>query len=139
MIALDTNIILHYLVSSQPDHLRAKKFFDENKEPLATTSTNIAETIRLLTHPRVFPKPLNLASAVDYIISFIDAKNIAILETPQSWWLDLKPLLVHNPSLKGNEIFDAKMALCLKYNGIKKICTLDADFAKYPFLSIVRI
>jgi len=33
----------------------------------------------------------------------------------------------------------ARIALCLRYHGIREICTLDADFSKYPFLKVVAI
>lgn len=139
MIGIDTNILIHFLVKSQKEHPRAKNWFAKNKDPLATTATNIAEGLRLLTHPRVFPSPLTLAEAVDLIHEFIEKFGITILEESESWWLDLKELLKALPSLRGNEIFDARIALALRHNGIKEFCTLDADFAKYSFLKVIPI
>lgn len=41
------------------------------------------------------------------------------------------------PGLKGNEVFDARIALILQKHNVKRICTRDADFKKYPFLKVV--
>ena len=139
MIAIDTNVILHLLVSSQKEHPRAKAWLSGNKDRPAVTGTNIAEVLRLLTHPRVFPSPLLLNQAVDLVTEFVDQYEIVILDENEKWWKELKDLLKVNPALKGNEVFDARIALCLRYHGIRQICTLDADFAKYPFLRIVTI
>ena len=139
MIALDTNIILHLLVRSQKEHERARQWLTGVKAPLATTGTNIAEGLRLLTHPRVFPSPLTLADAVGLLENFLNEFQVLTLEEKEDWWLDLRELLRAIPTLRGNEVFDARIALCLRYNGIKKLCTMDANFQKYPFLEIVRI
>lgn len=139
MIALDTNILISLLVQSQPEHSRAREWVLAVSEPLATTSTNLAELFRLLTHPRVFPSPLSLSKAIDLVQEFIEQFEVKILDESEDWWLKLKELLKWIPSLSGNEIFDARIALCLRAHGVKEICTLDADFAKYPFLKIVKI
>ncbi|MBI4373824.1 MAG: PIN domain-containing protein [Deltaproteobacteria bacterium] len=139
MIALDTNILIPLLVRSQPDHTQTKQWILAVSEPLATTPTNLAESLRLLTHPRVFPSPLSLAKAIDLVQEFVEQFDIKILEEPDDWWLQLKELLKSIPSLSGNEVFDARIALCLRSHGVREICTLDADFAKYPFLKIIKV
>lgn len=139
MIALDTNIIIHLLVKSQQEHARVKRWFEQVKEPLATTQTNIAETLRLLTHPKIFPRPLGLSSAIDLIDRLILSFSVNILDEEEFWWKNLKDLSQIIPSLKGNEIADARIALALRHNGIKKIATFDSDFRKYPFLVMVTI
>lgn len=139
MIAIDTNILIAALVKSQGEHERVRRWLDGVSAPLTTTQTNIAESLRLLTHPRVFPRPLALKMAVAVIGNFFSAQNILVLEESATWWQELPELLVEYPGLKGNEIFDARIALCLRHNGVREICTFDADFAKYPFLKIVRV
>ncbi len=139
MIAVDTNLIIHVLVKSQKEHRRAYEWITRNSSPLCTTHVNVAEVLRLLTHPKVFPFPLNLKEAVDVFNNFYEAFGIKVLEEPEEWWSELNHLLQVNPSLKGNEIFDAQIALCLRYHGVKEFATFDADFLKYPFLKIIKI
>lgn len=139
MIAIDTNIVIYYLVRSQPEHARARRWFESTTGPLVTTGTHIAEILRLLTHPRVFPTPLALAPAVALVQQWMEAFQVRILEENPEWWQELPELLDAIPGLAGNELFDARIALSLRYNGIKEYCTLDANFSKYPFLQIVPI
>lgn len=139
MIAMDTNVILHCLVSSQPHHQQAKKWIENENEKLCTTHTNIAETLRLITHDKVFPKALALLPAIRLLQDFMDDFEIRLLEDSPDWWQELKDILKIIPHLKGNEIFDARIALCLRYNGVRKIFTLDSDFLKYPFLKVVNL
>lgn len=138
MIALDTNVILHCVVSSHSRHKEAKAWIENEKTPLCTTHTNLAETLRLLTHDKVFPKPLKLAPAIDLVSDFVDGFEIRLLDESPDWWLELKEVLKTIPHLKGNEIFDARIALCLRYNGVQKICTFDSDFRKYAFLKVMQ-
>lgn len=137
MIALDTNFLVYLLVSSHPDHIRAKSWFDANKDDLATTNINISECLRLLTHPRVFPKPMTLNAAIDLFLTFKNDFRVFVLNEKQEWLDDLKDLSKALPSIRGNEVFNAKIAQILLYNGVKKMCTLDADFRKYDFLEVI--
>ena len=139
MIALDTNILIYLLVKSQAEHPRARRWIEANRDALAITHTNIAELLRLLTHPRVFPRPLNLVSATQLIDEFIRAFDVTVLEESETWWSALGELAKNMPDVRGNEVFDARIALCLQFNGIKEVCTLDSDFSKYPFLKVMRI
>ncbi|MCP5463747.1 MAG: PIN domain-containing protein [Deltaproteobacteria bacterium] len=137
MIALDTNVIIHFLATSSAEHQKTKNWFDQNKEPLATTNTNIAECLRLLTHPKVFEKPLSLSKALTVLEKFLTHYDVLICDDQNRWWQELLSLEKQTSKISGNEIFDARIALCLKFNGIKKIFTRDSDFKKFPFLKVV--
>lgn len=137
MIALDTNTILYLLVHTMPEHPRAKAWLQANTEPLATTSVNLSESLRLISHPRVFPKPLKLSEACKTLAGFISEWDVQLLEENPKWLSELAELSLELESLKGNEVFDAQIALYLKHNGVKKIATLDDDFRKFSFLKVV--
>lgn len=137
MIAIDTNIIIYTLVQSQPEHIRALRWMQNQKEELATTPTNIGETLRLLTHPKVFPKPLSLKSAVQHLGKLIDAFGINILSEPDDWWQTLTQLSKH--TIAGNDVFDARIVCTLQFHGIKKICTMDPGFEIYSAVEVISI
>lgn len=139
MIALDTNVLITLLVSSQSGHEQARQWLEKTVVDFATTSTNIAEALRLLTHPRVFPSPLKLVEAIDLLERFLETFDVRVLEDSTTWLVDLKGLMEKLPGLRGNEVFDARIALCLKYHGVSEIATFDSDFLKYPFLKVIPI
>lgn len=69
--------------------------------------------------------------------SFADGLDLRILESSEQWWTDLVTLDGLHPSLRGNEVSDAQIALCLRFHGVKLICSFDSDFDKYRFLKRV--
>jgi predicted nucleic acid-binding protein len=130
-------VLIYLLVASQPEHVRARDWIASADERLATTPVNIAEFLRLITHPRLFSHPLSLAGAVETLKGFVNDFGVTVLEEDREWWTTLPDLEASAPGLRGNEVFDARIALCLRYNGIRKICTLDGGFARFPFLERV--
>jgi len=84
----------------------------------------------------VFRRPLGLAEAIDLVEALIEAFDIAVMDEARAWWVDLMQVAGR---LRGNEVFDARIALCLRYNGVKRIATHDADFSKYAFLKVIQI
>ncbi|MBI3534258.1 MAG: PIN domain-containing protein [Deltaproteobacteria bacterium] len=64
----------------------------------------------------------------------LDYYKLQILDGSTDWWKKLVEMEKDIPGIRGNEIFDARIALCFKTHGVKKIYTRDADFKKYGFL-----
>ena len=137
MTGIDSNILIDLLVSSTPSHSQSLEGLSRLEDELCTTPTNIGECLRLLTHPKVFPKPLTVSVAVSVLSEALDYYQIRILEESSDWWKLLTEIEKEIPGLRGNEIFDARIALCLRLHGVKRIFTRDADFKKYSFLKVV--
>jgi predicted nucleic acid-binding protein len=137
MIALDTNILVYAISRHAAFHKQSLNWLNGNTDILATSTINVAETLNILSNPRMASNALTMPQALAYANNLIDTYDIQILvETPR-WWDDLPPILEQQPGLKGNEIHDARIALCCKHHGIKEICTFDADFMKYRFLKVI--
>ena len=139
MIGLDTNIVIYGMVSSVPQHAKALAWFNKNQEALALSPVSVGETLRLLTHPKVFPKPLDLTKAVAALAAFLSDFRVSVLEEDPDWWTRLPDLLADFPGLRGNAVYDARIALCFKFNGVRQVCTHDAEFKKYGFLKVLTL
>ena len=137
MIAIDTNILIELIVNSSPLHSRTVKGLSQLEDDFCTTPTNIGECLRLLTHLRVFPRPLSLGRAVKVLEQLLGYYKIQILDEETDWWKDLLEIEGEIPGIRGNEIFDARIALCLRAHSVKRIYTRNADFKKYSFLKPV--
>jgi toxin-antitoxin system PIN domain toxin len=133
-IALDTNLLVHLLVSSSRQHDRCRVWLESVDAPLATTHTNLAEFLRLVSHPRVFERPLTLDAGVEVLARFLDEFALEVLHESDLWW---RALLELGLPLRGNDVFDARIALCLRHHGVREICTLDAGFARFDFLDLI--
>lgn len=138
MIALDTNVLIGIIASSSSLHEEAMKGVASLTDDFCITPTNVGETLRILTHPKVFTSPLKIGKAISVFSDFVDSHNIRILDEDINWWKTLSEIERLIPGLKGNEILDARIAICLKHHKVKRIFTFDSDFKKYPFLQSIR-
>jgi len=137
MTAIDTNVLIGIMVSSSTYHAEMMDGLNNLDDELCTTPTNIGEVLRLLTHSKVFSSPLKLEKAIEALSLLIEAYDIRILDEDTNWWKDLGEITKQIPGLKGNEVFDARIALCLRQHKVKRIWTRDADFKKYSFLQVI--
>lgn len=133
-IALDTNVMVHLLVASSPEHNRCAAWLENQSGPWATTQTNVAEFLRLITHPRAFERPLPLNEAIRLLSRFVEDFDVSVLHESDLWWRALVEL---DLPLRGSDIFDARIALCLRHHGVGSICSFDAGFARFDFLDLV--
>lgn len=133
-IALDTNVLVHVLVASSSEHQRSAAWLEGEGGPFATTHTNVAEFLRLVTHRRVFERPLTLREAVGVVARFVDEFDVAVLHESDLWWRALAELSL---PLRGNDVFDARIALCLRHHGVTRICSYDSGFARFDFIDLV--
>lgn len=139
MTALDTNILIGIMVSSSSLHEEAVRGLANLSDDICITPTNVGEILRLLTHSKVFHSPVKLGKAMAALSDLIESYRIRILDEDVNWWKSLGEIEKLIPGLKGNEIFDARIAICLKQHNVKRIYTLDSDFKKYPFLQPIRL
>ena len=138
MIAIDSNVVVYYLLKSAPHHLEVRSWFNKQTNPCVTTGTNFAEALRVLSHPQIFKNPFTLPNAYKSLRKLVEDYDISVLDESSHWWMELDEVFSTIPELKTNDIFDARIALCLRYNGVKEIFTYDEGFLRFPFLKIVR-
>jgi toxin-antitoxin system PIN domain toxin len=138
LIGLDTNLLVHLLVGSSPDHERTRSWLDGIDEAVVTTQTNVGEVLGLVTHPRVFTQPATLAEASAALTSLFESYSIDVLQDEACWWDRFAAERHDLPAVRGNAVFDARIALCLRYHGVKRIGTFDTGFREYRFLEVVN-
>lgn len=134
MTGIDTNILIDLLISDMPAHVDTTEAMKQLTDDVCTTPTNVGECLRLISHPRIFPRPLTITAAVQALEELFEFYQVRILEEDVHWWKELPEIEEEIPALRGNEVFDARIALCLRANNVKRIQTRDADFKKYSFL-----
>jgi len=139
MIALDTNVIIYSLVSSSSFHKKTISQIKKLDDLFCTTQTNIGELLRILTHPQIFKKSLSISKAVQLLSNFFNAYNVVLLDEPDNWWNELPHLDKQFSGIRGNGIFDARIAVSLKFQGIRKIFTHDSGVKKYSFLQVIPL
>jgi predicted nucleic acid-binding protein len=135
MIGLDSNIIISAFAAKSDHHQVVMDWLNVNEEPLGVPNSAIAETLRVVTHPRFYSRPTTLVKAMKALSHLFADYSIAALGERDTWIDELGELASLDVSLRGNLIFDARICLCLRYHNIKKCLSLDSDLDRFPFIS----
>ncbi len=138
MISFDSSILLHSYSKASPLHEFARAFLEElsGRNDVAISELVLVEFYTLLRNPKVLAHPLDSGSAA------------AVVGTYQRHprWLrlgfDLDSVLLHDrlwkfaarPGFARRGIFDARLALTLRLQGVTEFATVnEVDFGDFGF------
>jgi toxin-antitoxin system PIN domain toxin len=136
---VDTNILVYALNRDCTEHhqaLTAVKGWLEGTVPWALTWGILYEFLRIVTHPRVFRQPLSAANALAFIEPLLGSELVTVL-APTDRHHAVLVQTVHEFGAPGGNIFhDLHTAVLMREHGVAEIMTADADFRKFPFLTV---
>lgn len=89
------------------------------------------------THARAFRSPWTAASAHGFVADLLASPGFAVLVATRRHAAVLAQTLSELPDLHGNAMHDVHTAVLMREHGISRICTRDADFRRFPFLTVV--
>jgi len=138
---LDTNILLHAANSGSAEHRAASRFLQEqlqSRNPWCTTWPILYEFLRVSTHNRVFPKPLNPRQALDFIASLASREEVAILTATVRHLEVLEGIVGGLGHPAGNLFHDIHTATLMREHGVREIVTADSDFLQFSFLRVTN-
>ena len=140
MFVVDTNILLYAADKSMPEHDVCRRLLEEwrSQSPIWYLTWGIVyEFLRVVTHPRVFRNPWNIADAWEFVRALLASPSLKILvETDRHPEIaeDVFKGLSH---IRGNLVFDVHTAILMKEHGVPRIYTRDADFHRFQFLEVI--
>jgi toxin-antitoxin system PIN domain toxin len=138
---IDTNLLIYAANQDAADHPRAKAFIESalNSNDAWFMSTGVAyEFLRVATHPKVFPKPLNWRQALEFLEPFIRSENIRFLEAGHQHWQVLRDVLSQLTHPSGNLFFDVRTVTLMRESGLREIFTTDTDFLQFANLTVIN-
>lgn len=136
MIAVDTNILVYAHRKDSPFHKKAEALLRDCAQ--SSLSWAIAwpclhEFYGIITHPRIYKTPTPRNMALAQIDNLIASPSLEILtETPDHWAVLKK--IVHDGSIDGPKIHDARIAAICIENDITVLYTCDRDFSRFKEL-----
>jgi predicted nucleic acid-binding protein len=141
-LALDTNVLIPWLVSSAPGHAAARALVaDELARDggrIALTAQVCWEFLHVVTDPRRFERPCSMEQAQALTRSVWNARDTQRVPEPP----DLVPRvieLMHAHGLGRRRVLDTVLAASLERAGVRRLATLNTgDFACFTFLEAVR-
>jgi hypothetical protein len=142
MILVDTNILLHAVNRDSPHCRAACQALEElaNGKRAWALSWGIAyEFLRVATHPRVFPMPLEAAEAWAFLRGLLARPACLMLVETTQHQEQLARCLGQGPRLRGNILHDLHTAVLMREHGIREILTQDRDFQVFPWVQRVSL
>lgn len=141
MFVVDTNLLLYAANHDSADHFAARSALERwrrEDRPWFVTWGIVYEFLRVATHPRIFPEPLSLTAARDWIDALLSAPAAGVIGETDRHPEVLRETAELHPRLAGNLVHDFHIAVLMKEHGIEEIRTADADFHQFRFLSVVN-
>ncbi len=139
MLTPDVNIILYAYNENAPKHAPAKLWLEEQfsrPEIFGLSWQAITAFLRISTNPKAFPRPFDLAEAIEIVDEWLALPNIEILTPTENHWTIFQNLIIEGQT-KAALMMDAHLAaLTIEYDAT--LATTDTDFQKFSQLKIIN-
>lgn len=137
-MVVDTNILVYATNPDSPHHQVCRDRLAQlraGSQAWYVTWGNLYEYMRLATHPVVATRP---ASAVDAwkCLCELTASAQVLIETNRHGEVFAQVLRKHS-WISANLVFDARIVVLMKENGVRRICTFDRDFRRFDGIEVV--
>lgn len=139
MLVVDTNVLVYAADHDSPFHSACRDWLEGQRvraDAWFTTWAIFYEFLRVTTHPRVMRRPWDASAAWDFVSGLLASPGLSIL-VPTQRHSDVAAQVIRElPHLAGNLFHDAHTAILMREHGIRRVCTRDTDFHRFPFLEV---
>lgn len=139
MILVDANLLIYAYDGSSPSHEAARTWLEEavsGYEPVGLAWQTVLAFLRIVTHPRVFERPLLIDEAVAIVSTWLGQPSVRLLQPTDRHWTLLSRLLPHAQA-RGPLVMDAHLAALAIEHGAT-LHTTDRDFRRFSDLRVVH-
>lgn len=140
MFVVDTNVLVYAADVRAAEHQRCRTLLEGWRRQNGAwylTWGICYEFLRVVTHARVLRQPWTVAEAWQFLTAVRAAPGLSMLVATQRHAGVLKEVIAELPDLAGNLLHDTTTAVLMREHGIRRICTRDTDFHRFPFLEPV--
>ena len=133
MTTVDTNILVHAANADSPRQGAAKSLLQRlaaGPDLVTLFWPALLGFVRIATHPRVFPNPLPLSTALDAIDQLITPPHVRVLGEADDFLRRFRDA-AEPVRATGNLVPDAHLVALMRQHGVKEIWTGDRDFRKF--------
>ena len=137
MFVVDTNVLVYAADEDAPEHARCRALVERWRPRNGAwylTWGICYEFLRVVTHPRVMRHPWTLGEGVGFLAALQDSPGCSLLVPTDRHARVLAEVVAEVPGLSGNILHDTQTAVLMREHGIRRICTRDTDFHRFPFL-----
>lgn len=140
MIAIDTNVLVAAHRAEHVHHAGSRRRvidLAQGDTPWGLPVFCIGEFLRVVTHPRVFSPPTSIEVASRFLDGLLGSPSARLLLPREEYWDSLR-VIASEAEVAGNLVFDAQIATLCRDTGVRRLITLDRDFARFSFLAPER-
>ena len=140
MFVVDTNVLVYAADTSAPEHERCRQLVETWRRRNGAwylTWGICYEFLRVVTHPRVLRDPWTMPAAVQFLTAVQDSPALDFLVPTERHGRVLADVAAEVSALSGNIVHDTHTAVLMREHGIRRICTRDTDFHRFPFLEVI--
>lgn len=135
MILVDANLLIYAYSSNFAQHATARDWFDSQINGLTRVGlpwASLLAFLRVITNPRIFPRPLPMAKAWDQVSGWLACETVWV-PAPTERHAGVLATLLAQPGVHGNLVPDAHLAALAIEHGLT-LCSADGDFARFSSL-----
>jgi toxin-antitoxin system PIN domain toxin len=136
----DTNLLVYAADADSPFHKRAVAWLGRQRprpDAWYVSWPIVFEFLRVTTHPRGMPRPWSLEKSWSFVSALLASPGLSVLVPTDRHPLVVATVFAEIPSLAGNILYDTHTAILMREHGIRRICTHDTDFHRFPFLEVI--
>ncbi|HEU0236784.1 MAG TPA: TA system VapC family ribonuclease toxin [Candidatus Limnocylindrales bacterium] len=135
MILIDANLPLYAYDRGSTRHVAARSWFEavlSGSEPIRFAVVTLLAYVRIATNPAVYERPLDSATAVGHVRSWLERPNVEIATPSDRHWAILADLASAGQA-RGPLVMDAHLAALAIEHGATLMST-DRSLARFPGL-----
>jgi uncharacterized protein len=136
---VDVNVLLYAVNEDAPSHAAARDWWEKTvvaQEPVGLAWIVILAFLRIVTNPRIMPRPLRADQAVSLVDEWLSLPGVCLVEPGERHWEIFRELLA-DLGTAANLTTDAHLAAIAIENGARLYST-DNDFARFRSLRWVN-
>jgi len=137
---VDTNLLVYAANADSAFHAKASTWLEHQRsrpDAWYITWPIVFEFLRVITHTRALPRPWTLVKAWSFVSTLLASPGLSVLVATERHPQIAAAVFAELPFLAGNPLHDAHTAILMREHGIRRICTRDTDFHRFPFLEVV--
>jgi len=140
MFVVDTNVLVYAADQDAPEHGRCRTLIETWRRGSAAwyvTWGICYEFLRVVTHPRVMRRPWTIGQGARFLDALWASPSLGVLVATDRHVRVLSEVVQSVPDLGGNLVLDTHTAVLMREHGLRRICTRDTDFHRFPFVEPV--
>jgi toxin-antitoxin system PIN domain toxin len=135
MKLIDLNILLYAVNENAVHHARVRSWWEgavNGEETVGLPWIVLLGFLRVSTHPRIFPRPLDPDAATERIDLWLSLDNIRVVREKEEHWEILR-ILIKESGIAGNLSTDGHLAaIAISHGAVLVSC--DSDFSRFKGL-----